>query len=281
MYSCCEGSIDKESTMLCTRCGEAFHYSCVDPANSYDFSTIDTNKWTSPTCTAKKPKAIKGDNTPIRWGASQASANSTVTQRHKKKKTLSEPSSKVQTSDTVGQITVSSLELREIIRQEIRQEIIELQKGLEASFKNLLNTKFKKIEDEVEEVKKSVPFINNKYEEIKTQLVNQEKSLKSMDLISADMAQLKTSLNKLEIENNTRDQWARRSNIEICGVPEKKNENLISIIENFAKKADIPFNASTDMDFVTRVASLSKDNEMPKRIIMRFMSQYLTFSSSG
>ncbi|CAG4942970.1 unnamed protein product [Parnassius apollo] len=94
-----------------------------------------------------------------------------------------------------------------------------------------------------------------------------------MDVISADMAQLKTSVNKLEIENNTRDQWARRSNIEICGVPEKKNENLITIIEN-CKKAYIPFNASTDMDFVTRVASLSKDKKMPKRIIVRFMSRY-------
>ncbi|CAK1598138.1 unnamed protein product [Parnassius mnemosyne] len=274
MYSCCEGSMDDESTILCTHCGGAFHHSCMDPANSYDFSTIDTNNWTCPTCTAKKPKAIKGDNTPIRLGASQAVVNNNVTQRLKKKKTVSEPSSKVQASDTVSQITVSSLELREIIRQEIRREITELQKGLEASFEHLLNAKFKKIEDEMEEVKKSVSFINNKYDEIKTQLVNQEKSLKSMDVISADMTQLKTTFNKLESENNTRDQWARRSNIEICGVPEKKNENLITIIENLAKKADISFNAPTDMDFVTRVASLSKDNKKPKRIFVRFMSRY-------
>ncbi|CAG4937342.1 unnamed protein product [Parnassius apollo] len=106
--------------MLCIHCGGAFHYSCVDPANSYDFSTIDTNNWTCPTCTAKKPKAIKDDNTPIRWGASQASANSTVTQRHKKKKTLSEPSSKVQTSDTELEMEQMRSKLEEALLETVQ-----------------------------------------------------------------------------------------------------------------------------------------------------------------
>lgn len=266
--------MDEESTMLCGHCGGMFHHGCVDPANSFDVSTIDIDNWTCATCTARKPKEIRGVHTPTRSGTSQAAADNNVTQRLKKQKTVSEPSSKAKTSEQIGQITVSSLELREIIRQEIRQEILELQKSLKASFKDLLNAKFKKIEDEMEEVKKSVSFINSKYEEIKKQLVNQEKSIKSMDIISADMAEIKTSFNKLESENNARDQWARRSNIEICGVPERKNENLITIIEDLAKKADIPFNAPTDIDFVTRVASLSKDNKKPKRIIVRFMSRY-------
>lgn len=270
MYSCCEESMDEGSTLACGHCGGVFHHSCINPTCNEDVSSIATDNWICPTCAANRPKTVRGDNTPIRSVAQKPTSNDNITQRPKKKNTIPEPSKKATSSDRSTDITLSKAELREIIRQEMS----EMKKSLEAGFKDLLNAKFRKIEEEFKEMKKAVSFVNNKYEEIKKQLSDQDKSIKSMSIIAADVSELQTSLDKLETENNARDQWARRSNIEICGIPERKNENLIRTIDDLAKQAEIPFNAGTDMDFVTRVASLTKDNKKPKRIIVRFMSRY-------
>lgn len=42
----------------------------------------------------------------------------------------------------------------------------------------------------------------------------------------------------MEVVNNNREQWARTSNVEIYRVPERKNENLHSILPNITEKAD-------------------------------------------
>lgn len=80
-------------------------------------------------------------------------------------------------------------------------------------------------------------------------------------------------MNLTECDANSRDQWARRSNIEIIGIPEKRNENLFNIIEKLADRAEYKFMA-TDIDFVTRVAPSSHDNKQIKPIIVRFLSRY-------
>ncbi|XP_063529580.1 uncharacterized protein LOC134740857 [Cydia strobilella] len=78
----------------------------------------------------------------------------------------------------------------------------------------------------------------------------------------------------IDWELNSKEQWARRSNIEIQGIPEAKNENLLDIFSNLTKMAGFPINVDTDIDFITRVAPMSSDTKKTKAIVVRFLARY-------
>ncbi|XP_073955712.1 uncharacterized protein [Choristoneura fumiferana] len=75
-------------------------------------------------------------------------------------------------------------------------------------------------------------------------------------------------------ELNSKEQWARRSNIEIQGIPETNNENLLQIFTKITEIAGFPINVSTDIDFITRVAHMESKSKKPKAIIVRFLARY-------
>ncbi|KAL4719411.1 hypothetical protein ACJJTC_017872, partial [Scirpophaga incertulas] len=182
MYSCCEGSKEEELKLVCVHCGGMFHGSCIDPTSSRNVASIDKKNWICPSCAAKRPKEVKSDNTPIRSSTQKSTPSDNVTLRLKKKKTASESTVKDKSQDAVNVVseTADSSSFQLQLREIIRQEISELRKSLEASFKDLLNSKFAKIQAEINEMKKTVLFVNDKYDEIKKNLNDQEKSFKAL-----------------------------------------------------------------------------------------------------
>ncbi|XP_050679436.1 uncharacterized protein LOC126975550 [Leptidea sinapis] len=78
------------------------------------------------------------------------------------------------------------------------------------------------------------------------------------------------------IEANTKnEQWVRRSNIQINGIPQKKDEDLIKVITTLAEKSGYNLEPSRDIDFVTRVAVKNDvDSSYPKPIILKLLSRY-------
>ncbi|CAH2087987.1 unnamed protein product [Euphydryas editha] len=75
-------------------------------------------------------------------------------------------------------------------------------------------------------------------------------------------------------DNNRREQWSRRSNLEIYGIPERKSENLLVLLKDIAQRIDFPLNIDCDLDFITRVAPREKNLKKPKPIVVRFLARY-------
>lgn len=271
LYECCRVVVaSTDVPIICISCNGYYHPQCVAASPRTDPTLRSGSDWTCPECISVQPKSMKKDNTPVRMPARRQCDNDSfnVTVRNKNlKKNSSATSSGSSASD-------KSADTSSDLRDFIRQEMFNLKKDLESSFKTFINSELNIIKSEVQEIKTSIDFINKKYDEIKERFDLYDNSLVSVNNLSSDLCVLKTSLSKLDHENNIRDQWARRSNIEICGIPEKKNENLFNIIENISNHINFSFNKS-ELDFVTRVAPNNKDSKKPKPIIIRFLSRYV------
>ncbi|CAH2215767.1 jg6620 [Pararge aegeria aegeria] len=75
--------------------------------------------------------------------------------------------------------------------------------------------------------------------------------------------------------NVKNEQWVRRSNIQINGIPKRKDENLVNVITNLAKKSGYKLDPARNIDFVTRIAVKNDvDNSYPKPIIIKLLSRY-------
>ncbi|CAK1594928.1 unnamed protein product [Parnassius mnemosyne] len=269
LYACCRVAVvNTDVPMICISCSGYYHLQCVSASSRKDPTLRNGSDWTCPACLSKQPKTVKNDSTPVRMSARKQcdteSVNVTLRNKNSKNKSPTTPSVSV-----IEKSIDSSCDLRGFIRQEIS----ELKRDLEFSFKNFINSELKIIKDEVQEIKMSIAFINNKYDEMKERFEIYDKCLVSVNSLSNEIGIIKSSLAKLEHESNIRDQWARRSNIEICGIPEKKNENLFDIIEKISQHVNFSFNKS-DIDFLSRVAPSTKDPKKPKPIIVRFLSRY-------
>nr|XP_026494844.1 uncharacterized protein LOC113399816 [Vanessa tameamea] len=82
-----------------------------------------------------------------------------------------------------------------------------------------------------------VSFINSEFANINKKVEHIEKDVKSLISTKAIIGELKDITDKIQCDNNDREQWGRRSNIEIYGIPEKKGENLFNIFKDISDKA--------------------------------------------
>ena len=80
---------------------------------------------------------------------------------------------------------------------------------------------------------------------------------------------------KLRLKQKKNEQWVRRSNVQINGVPHKDGEDLMSIVSKISSYCNYPIKPESDIDFITRVAVKNpKDPKKPKPIIVKFQSRY-------
>ena len=88
-----------------------------------------------------------------------------------------------------------------------------------------------------------------------------------------ELANVRKECSMLRAEIEFINQQGRINNVEICGVPEKRNENIMSVIKNVGSALGTTI---SDQDIVTghRVARYSKDETTrdPKNIVIKFTS---------
>ncbi|XP_045447793.1 uncharacterized protein LOC123656127 [Melitaea cinxia] len=149
----------------------------------------------------------------------------------------------------------------------IKSEFHDMKQDLTSISKDITS-----LRQELQDIRIAMGFINDEHNKINEKIAKMESKFKAFDALVTTVEHLRTVNEKLEADCNAKDQWARRSNIEICGIPEKKGENLLRITEEIAKKAGFDLKM-TEIDFVTRVSSTNKVNK-PKPIVVRLQSRY-------
>ncbi|KAJ2937308.1 hypothetical protein O0L34_g19259 [Tuta absoluta] len=91
---------------------------------------------------------------------------------------------------------------------------------------------------------------------------------------TSDLSTLNEQFLNLQSELNMQLQRDRLQNLEISGLPEKKNENLISVITNIAQIAGVVLQPQ-DVDHITRVQQHAKTSGRPKLVIVRLRTRLL------
>lgn len=160
--------------------------------------------------------------------------------------------------------------MREIISTEFDKFWFKIKTTIENAIANELAP----IKKEIADFQESLSFISCKYEKLSKKVEALECDFKSFKVTQTDVNDLKTNVHKLEVDNNSREQWSRRSNVEIYGIPERKSENLVVLLKDIAQRINFPLNTDCDVDFITRVAPRENNLKKPKPIVVRFLAHY-------
>ncbi|XP_061729924.1 uncharacterized protein LOC133534705 [Cydia pomonella] len=135
------------------------------------------------------------------------------------------------------------------------------------------------IQADMNQVKSDVADMKNsldsRLQEMSSRIDSIESRVTGLENCKAEVDELKNSVKNIVAEMRTNEQWVRRSNIQINGVPEARGENLYSILNSLAGLSGYPLNVATDIDFVTRVAVKNDtDSRKPKPIIVKLQARY-------
>lgn len=133
----------------------------------------------------------------------------------------------------------------------------------------------KSLQSEVIDMKTSMDFMSSKYDEYVQKVQDLSVSLKSKD---EEIATLKTALhtvtqNNVKLTQNLNDfeQYHRRHNVEIHGVQEFEGENLLTVLNTFAAKAELDPISERDIQAVHRLPTRNKVKAKP--IIVQFVNK--------
>lgn len=126
----------------------------------------------------------------------------------------------------------------------------------------------KHIEKEMCEIKESISFMSNTFDDIKATLANNSKLIKEL---KSENQQIRAQNNDLQNRLHAVEQQSRECNIELQCVPEDRAENLVNLSMQLSSivKGGLQVN---DILSVHRVAKLDKNSQRPRSIIIKLSS---------
>jgi chaperonin cofactor prefoldin len=106
-------------------------------------------------------------------------------------------------------------------------------------FRNDMFGELKTVKDEMTEVVKSIGFLSDKVDASNTLMEELKKNIndlkKENDSLRATNSSLCESVNDLQDRVRSLEQYTRRSNIEISGVPATPNENVVKLVKDVGR----------------------------------------------
>lgn len=136
--------------------------------------------------------------------------------------------------------------------------------------------RFQKSQNELKvwiSTKKGMDFINRMFEEFKTEIAGVKKELADarteQQAVRAENSRLFKELNETKKELIDLQQYSRRENLEIKGIPEVQNEDLLATTTAISACLKVPIRES-DIDVVHRVPTKDKAKS---NIIVKFTSR--------
>lgn len=171
-------------------------------------------------------------------------------------------------SDSVTNITTDLAALTQVI-SEIKSDISFLrseQLSIKQSVKNQ-DDKHNALSQELIEIRNSVQSALDEQTDIQRQVAG----LGKQEQITAD---LQMTVCGLVAKIDYMEQNARSCNIELCNIPERRGENLITLIENIGSKINLKV-TQKDIVAIHRVPHAHEQNDRPKNIIVKFTSRIL------
>lgn len=133
--------------------------------------------------------------------------------------------------------------------------------------------KLSKILNDFDDVRKSVQYLSNKYDELSKETDSILNRITTTEKRCSDLESQTKQIVKLENKIEEMEQHSRQCNIELCNLPERKGENLVAIVESIGVAIKQTIGAK-DIVAVHRVRHAS-DNNRPKNIVVKFTSRII------
>lgn len=145
-------------------------------------------------------------------------------------------------------------------------------RDMKRQFANLCTVvdEFKELKKELSELKESCEFTSAKLDDYEAKLANVDRKLGEISNLQDVVTSAQNTMIGLKGEVEAMDQWSRLSNVEIRGIPIKKDENLFTVVENIGKATGYPIQRS-QINYISRVPTFSKD----KNIVTSFINRYV------
>lgn len=155
-----------------------------------------------------------------------------------------------------SQVTEGKLTLEDIMKQMIG--MAEGQKQMEKNFNSSYEVLYQKIDESTEAVK--------------IQTVELEKCRKQIEELVRENNMLKDKVEVLEGRIEEQEQYSRRNVVEIHGIPQEKNEDMVAVVKEVGKALDMEI-TSPMIDACHRLGRRPGPNSSPPAIIVKFTSR--------
>jgi len=169
-------------------------------------------------------------------------------------------SASTSTSDDSLLTTLTEIKSDIALLKRDQQELLQLQKEISV------------LKQEQIEFKHSVEHFSSQFDEFTTSIQSFKTALSKINGLEAKVAALHNENSGLRTQLNDLQQYTRKNNVEISGVPEQKNEQIKDIIMKIGEVVGCTI-ADSDMDVCHRVAHMNNGNKNSKSIIVRFQSR--------
>lgn len=142
---------------------------------------------------------------------------------------------------------------------------------------DVLSNNMLEIKNNHTDIMKSLKFYGDKIDEFSKKIEKVDAMAKSVDGVINDISSLKTEYSQVRSELELLHQQGRMNNIEICGIPERKGENIISILKKVTEIINCPVESSEIVE-IHRVMRFSvkddnKNDSAHKNIVVKFSSK--------
>ncbi|KAL4720502.1 hypothetical protein ACJJTC_015829 [Scirpophaga incertulas] len=206
---------------------------------------LNKQNWVCPECINKKPKSDT-TNTPVRAIPVEDEISPEQLSDHSVQEnvTLRNVRNRLETCDT---------DLTSLIRNEIKAAI---------------RAEMAPIREKLQELQNSVQYISGQYDDL---IKSTNKIILDHKNMQVECEQLRTTVSVMTQRIDQLEQYLRNNNLEIQGVPEHKNENVVSIVSRIADVVSLKLQ-DKDILNCTRVAHKNKDSKAPRAIVVQLIS---------
>lgn len=166
----------------------------------------------------------------------------------------------------LAKLRENSQDLKEEIKC-MRKEYSELK-----SFVQSLDSKHKELKNEIASIQKSTQFHSERQDDIIKKVESLSTEIQPIKNIREEVEDLKKQNHQLKAEINANDQRDRLLNLEIVGVTELKDENVLDLVIKVARKVGANILPS-DIIQANRVSSRTKQQGRPRVIIAKMHSR--------
>ncbi|XP_047028772.1 uncharacterized protein LOC124638524 [Helicoverpa zea] len=144
--------------------------------------------------------------------------------------------------------------------KELRAEYLVIKKDM-----SQFDTKHKELSQIVTELKSTVNFNSDNYADCEKRLTVLERHVNNSAASTVEL---------LERKIDSLEQQARQCNVEIGNMPEKRGENLITVLQSIGSALNMSL-TSKDIISIHRVPHAHPQNNRPKNVIVKFTSKLM------
>lgn len=178
-----------------------------------------------------------------------------------------------------GSDNITLRDIHGIISDTLATKMDEMLRNLKESINAMLVNELRVVKQELNDLKQSMCFISNQYEDILNDLKSTSETVKHLESKNNEM---QLTIDSMKDRMNQLEQRARICNLEIQCVPENKNENLLKTVTLLASVIDCNISEENIIK-CTRVAKLNPDSPRPRSVVVQFNSPRIrdTFLASS